>query len=173
MGASIPAAAIATLLWIAAPAAHAALATYSKEGGNACAGALPVFDDALRKRPLAIVNEGTQPAYVTCAIALTERETDAWDLPQRVVVMIDNMTDAPTDVTCTMVNGTAEEVPAYYTNHRVFSSGQRAAMTWMPPADDPTEDFASSAVAVTCRLPSGVALERLSVTMDERPALTP
>lgn len=35
-----------------------------------CQAALPVFDGLIRKRPLAVVNEGQAGAFVTCAIPM-------------------------------------------------------------------------------------------------------
>ena len=51
---------------IAAAALHAtpARASHWSNAVDTCQGSLPSFEGALRKRPLAIVNEGTSNAFV-------------------------------------------------------------------------------------------------------------
>lgn len=59
----------ATALLLAAGQAGAVTQTRTFAGGptNYCQTALPVFDGNVRKRPLAVQNEGTSNAFVTCS----------------------------------------------------------------------------------------------------------
>jgi len=78
--------------------------------GNAtsfCQSALPVFDGNVRKRPLAVQNEGSGNAFVTCSF--TSQATDLFD----VAVFAINNTNVAVALTCTAVTGGADTVNTY------------------------------------------------------------
>ncbi len=72
---------------------------------NACQGALPAFAGTLRARPLAIGNEGTSNAFVTCGLVGTE--PNRGKVITRVFVRLGNDPEGSSSisVTCTLVHG--------------------------------------------------------------------
>ena len=72
----------------------------SGPAGN-CQPALPVYEGLVRKRPLAVVNEGAENAYVTCALTTEEVSLNVQSFGTRV----SNGSDAALTVSCTAVVG--------------------------------------------------------------------
>lgn len=106
-----------------APAANAAV------GSNAtgvCQGALPVYDTEIRKRPLALRNEGDASAYVSCS------------LPSNVLANIIaytyvvNRNAAAVDVDCTFIAGVVVEIlpPDYYPLSVSAGPGVATLLEW-------------------------------------------
>ena len=72
----------------------------------ACQAALPVFDGQIRKRPLAIQNEGTSNAFITCALRGRFGGTSATTGTSAfVTVGLINNTGSSRTATCTLVDG--------------------------------------------------------------------
>lgn len=122
-----------------------------------CQGALPAFETAIRKRPLAIQNEGTTPSFITCGF-----EFDAGDAIDNSALMVDtyftNNTAAPVSLTCTAVTGWQTGDNEFVSLTEVIQPGaQSEEMAWF------AEDFtgggmASGLVAISCALPVGVGV---------------
>ena len=68
--------------------------------GAFCQGALPAFAGTLRTRPLAVVNEGSEPAFLTCSLS---GGVDSRFLEVEAVVI--NGGAATQTVSCTLVDG--------------------------------------------------------------------
>lgn len=74
---------------------------YSIGASAACRPALPAFDGAIRTRPLAMANEGSSSAFITCS----NWSTPFAETNYNTVVTLANRSAGPVDVTCTLVAG--------------------------------------------------------------------
>lgn len=94
--------AVATLL--AAAEAHAVdrELAFQQNGAGACQAALPAYEGLIRKRPMAIQNEGVSTAFVTCA-PVTLQGAESNELGHGVYIV--NNTAAAVNVNCTGVEG--------------------------------------------------------------------
>lgn len=94
-----------------------------------CQGALPVFETAIRKRPLAIQNEGSEPAFVTCAFNNTGLSFGTTGVTA-VMVYAQNLNSTARSMACTFVNSSASEAPGpalYLTKTVQVSPGDQSA----------------------------------------------
>jgi hypothetical protein len=66
---------------------------------GACQGALPNYEGSFRKRPLAIANEGSTGAYLTCGA-----RSSTFGINQTNLI-VTNRTAADADINCTVVDG--------------------------------------------------------------------
>lgn len=122
-----------------------------------CQGALPAFETAIRKRPLAIQNEGTSSSFITCGF-----EFDSYEAIDNSALMVDtyftNNTAAPVSLTCTAVTGWQTGDNEFVSLTEVIAPGaQSENMVWY------AEDFAGGGlatglVAISCNLPVGVGV---------------
>lgn len=127
--------------------------------GN-CQGALPVYDGLIRKRPLAIVNEGTSSTFVTCSLSSQEVSLNV----QSFFTRVSNQGTDPATVTCTSVVG--DEMTAnnrYITKTATVAPGEIATITWTG-ADVAGGLLLSKSIAFQCFLPPGTGLNRNSIT---------
>ena len=141
---------------IAAPDAYAAeivRQTY-QNGGSACTGALPTYEGALRKRPRAIVNEGTAVAFITCS---TNTEEISASKPTIAFMRLFNSGSGTVTVNCTFVNGADWEGGANEVRSVTLGSGSFAIASWGDPADDAPQ-FTYRTVNFSCALPPGVGV---------------
>jgi hypothetical protein len=113
--------------------------------GN-CDRALPVYDDGVRKRPLAVVNEGTTLRYINC----TFEARVGFDI-RGFGVWYKNMSNAPQNVTCTGVVGLEGEAD-YYTQTKAVAPGATQEFNWNGWGEWKTP------VAVQCGVKAGGAL---------------
>ena len=75
-----------------------------------CQGALPSFEGAIRKRPLAVQNEGSSNAFVTCA--LNNPGYNTWTtFISSVLIYAQNLNSSSRPITCTAVNSSATASP--------------------------------------------------------------
>ena len=88
-----------------APATHAGKGSVYFDmittGSGTCQAALPAFEGLIRKRPLAIQNEGTAPAFVSCA---THQLFNLIDPDYGIAVQLVNFGSSDVDVTCTAIS---------------------------------------------------------------------
>ena len=121
-----------------------------------CQGALPAFETAIRKRPLAITNEGTSAAFVTCGF-----EYDAVDAEGNAPVLLDtyfsNTTAAELSVTCTAVSGFETGDNEFVSQTVAIAPGTQGNLFWED-ADFPVDGLASGLVSISCNLPAGAAV---------------
>jgi len=73
-----------------------------------CQAPLSAFDGQIRKRPLAMQNEGTSNAFVTCAF--TRQVSDPRNFIFLVQMFASNAGTSPQDLACTLVTGTGEAI---------------------------------------------------------------
>lgn len=121
-----------------------------------CQGALPAFETAIRKRPLAVQNEGTIATYVTCSF-----EFDAYEAIDNSALLLDtyfvNNTEGDVEVTCSAVTGWAGGSNEYVSSSVTIPAGgtfEDANLFWF--ADDfAGNGMATGLVSMSCRLPQG------------------
>ncbi|MGY0613225.1 MULTISPECIES: hypothetical protein [unclassified Luteimonas] len=116
-----------------------------------CQASLSKFDDALRKRPLALQNEGTTSAFVTCAIP-TQGQVDGLE------VYVSSHDGSAAPVACTAVTGWHGGTNYYVTQVTDTASGY-AGFYWA--ASDFVEGatvFPNGYLALSCNLAPGTGL---------------
>ena len=134
-------------------------AALAVEGSNAvgyCQGALPSFDTEIRKRPLAVRNEGIAHAFVSCSVAYNAAGGNT-----TVSVIMVNRNAVVTAVDCTFVDGLVAEVgapgfPAYYPQSLALLPGEINGIAWE--ADDFDLTSFSPWANLSCALPPGVEI---------------
>jgi hypothetical protein len=125
--------------------------------GN-CQAALPAYEGDVRKRPLALVNEGAAPVFVTCALAGEEVSLNV----QSFATRISNASAAAVDVTCTAVVGDEAATAAYIPKTISLAPGTVGDLTWT--GADVGGLLTSKSIAFNCQLPPMAALNRNRVT---------
>ncbi len=142
------------LLGTLGPDSAEAANAWSFDQSNAagvCQPALPAYDGLIRKRPRSLQNEGTAPAFVTCAFPHN------WTSESRVKqfqIYISNTSGMPKEITCTAVFGTEgqSDVPANST--KSLSVTERYAyLTWDAPDFGSELMMPRTAIGVSCQLP--------------------
>jgi hypothetical protein len=120
-----------------------------------CQGALPNFEGALRKRPLAVQNEGAVDAFVTCAWST---ET----FPVRLHVQAGAIGGQGANLTCTLVSGTEgnDFVRTSTKSIDLPANGLQQEFTWRPEDfGQPTgSEFPNAFLGLTCKLPPATNL---------------
>lgn len=76
---------------------------YNQASGTMCQGALPNFEGNFRKRPLAVVNQGTSGAFLTCGLT-SQYDSSTGGVPE-VILVVTNRNAPNTDMSCTLVDG--------------------------------------------------------------------
>lgn len=155
----LPAAAVAALS-IATPASVQA----SNVGGNAtnfCQSSLSNLESGIRKRPLAVANEGTETRFISCSVHI-----DTEGLQTNMVgVLLTNRSANAQAVNCTLVDGIAlpypQYPPLYFPKSIAILPGAAAVMTWDHETDNAGEQF--RVVNLNCGLPAGTEINTISV----------
>lgn len=118
-----------------------------------CQAALPMFDANVRKRPLAVVNEGKTDAYVTCSYPV---EVNTHDVTE-VQAYLSNHTAITKDVNCTMVDGYDQGDVTYISKTtRSYDDGRYESEDWTS-SDNGGNSFGGT-VSISCALPAGIGL---------------
>jgi hypothetical protein len=147
---------LGTILVLAAlPAADVFAATRSRfPGAHAtafCQPALPAFDGLIRKRPLALQNEGTTTAFVTCSLPV---DNTTPDLNGAAIHYVNN-TGGEVAIACTLVNGLQSDVT--YFVQTAISSAQYFVNYWTSAGSELLADQMS----FSCALPPGTGIHFL------------
>jgi hypothetical protein len=152
---------LALAMAVGLPAGDASAATktrfYYANATSYCQTALPVFDGNVRKRPLAVQNEGTTGAFITCSFTAQSTGLDS------VVVLASNDGAATATLSCTgvtSVQGGDDGGPSEYVTKTVaIPAAGVSGFTWLP------EEFGISSTipgggyfSVSCNLPPGVGI---------------
>ncbi|MGY1459101.1 MULTISPECIES: hypothetical protein [unclassified Luteimonas] len=128
---------------------------------NVCQGSLPSFEGALRKRPLAIANEGTTGAFVGCSLEANnmfnyERTS--------VAAIFVNRGAAAATVNCTLVNGLLNRLtPTYFPKSATIAPRGEAVLNWSAPEFPDGFEFPN----LNCSLPQGVEIGWISDVYPE------
>lgn len=141
---------------LASGMAHAGVLNERTQYFNApahCQGALPNFEGSLRKRPLALQNEGTGNAFVTCAIPTQ-------DNVRSLEIYMSSHDGNEATVSCTLVTSYKGGSNAYLPASTVVPSDGRYARVMWSASDFPGTPgfFPSAFVSVSCNLPAGTGL---------------
>lgn len=124
---------------------------FFQNGGSACTGALPTFEGSLRKRPLAIANEGAVAAFITCSAQSNNANSAR---PTVVFAAANNRSGAAVTLSCTLVNGDGFNGTAFTPASIVLPVNELTTLQWLPAAPATQLPFAS--VSISCSLPPGV-----------------
>ncbi len=144
----------------AAGTVNAATVTRSvyTQASGACQGALPNYENNFRKRPLAVANEGTTNAFVTCGVRTTEDTYPA----NAVELYVTNRNTADVDVSCTLVDGIIDNTIGfanYYPQTVTATAGVDTAFSW--------SGFGSPWQQISCNVPSKIEVNMLYSSVDE------
>jgi hypothetical protein len=138
--------------------------SFVQNATGACQAALPYYEDAIRKRPLAIQNEGDAGAFVNCSLVGTERSTGGLKEAQ---VVVTNMSDAPLEVACTLIGEVTEASMTFLPKTVTVpanQSGSAYVLRW--DATDIGGTLLKTA-NLSCNVPGGAGLGETSVQFDE------
>lgn len=122
-----------------------------------CQGALPVFETQIRKRPLAVQNEGSAPSFITCSFEFDVGESMAG--AELVDTYFTNNTGADVALTCTGVTGWQGGANEYvaFTVDLLANGAEQGNPYWL--ADDfAGGGMASGLISISCQLPPGVGI---------------
>lgn len=125
--------------------------------GN-CQAALPAFEGQTRKRPLAVVNESTGTAFVTCAFTTEEVSLNVQGFSTRV----SNLSSVEATINCTAVVGDELQDVDYIAKSITLAPGADGTLSWNT-LDNSGVLFVKS-VALSCALPSFTGLNRNRIT---------
>lgn len=128
-----------------------------------CQGALPAFETAIRKRPLAVQNEGSASAFVTCSY-----EADAFGSDNGILALdtyFTNNTTATVNLTCTAVSGFQGGTNEFVSKTTVLAPGSGANPFWQAAEFD--NGLFDSLISISCSLPPGVGINDSYVTWTE------
>jgi len=145
--------------------AHAALVVHSANANasNSCIPSRPAYEGAMRKRPLAVQNEGDTEGFVTCA----------FESPKRMLTVsmtLRNTATVARTLTCTGVSGAADSPNVYVVKSINVDAGGYAYLDWYP------EEFGAAQgdympgggyFATNCNLPTDSGIGRTSVVYQE------
>ncbi|MEO6138715.1 MAG: hypothetical protein ABIP11_08655 [Luteimonas sp.] len=137
---------------------------FDQNATGGCQSALPVFDGQIRKRPLAIQNEGTAPAFVSCSFMTPIINTGV----SRVNLYADNNTGATLDITCTLVVGLSNfDMPTYLPKTISVPANSGLYVFEWTSVDNGGVNFNSYAISASCNLPVGTGLSLSQIIYDE------
>jgi hypothetical protein len=103
-------------------------------GAGICQAALPNYEGQIRKRPLAIQNEGSSPAFVTCSPTSLQFAASS---EFGHGVYLQNRSDSPVTVSCTGVMG-ASDWPAEYSAKSVEIGPESTGSIYWASSDFPS-----------------------------------
>jgi hypothetical protein len=128
-----------------------------------CQTALPVFDGNVRKRPLAVQNEGTGDAFVTCSFTGQVVELDSAGL-----YAVNNGSSDAT-LSCTAVTGLNDSLNEYVTKTITITASDVGGMIWAGAdfAGAPDTIPGLGLFNVSCKLPPGVGIGSAYVRFQE------
>lgn len=134
-----------------------------------CQGALPVFETAIRKRPLAIQNEGATTTFITCSFASQGGANQDVRNPTEVLVYFNNTSGKAVSLSCTGVTGYATR-PGHYVVKEVKlgADGAQGHLSWKAADFGEKEPyFPSGLFSISCGLPPGAAINDTYVVFSE------
>ena len=118
-----------------------------------CEAPLPVFNATLRKRPVAIANEGTTGIYVSCTL-----QSDSLAAATRGWISVGFASNRPSArVECTLVAGDTITVD-YHAGAVDVAAGGRARLYW----DEVSRRNTGGSYAFSCVLPPGVEMSTIT-----------
>lgn len=150
----LPLAAIAALAIPTVTNAGTPLDSQATMAAGACQSALPVFDGVIRKRPLAVQNEGDAPSFVTCGL---DGKLDAIAVTRGVAIALTNVSDGERLISCTLVDGRPGfSAPVYLPKSLKIAGNSPLGVIEWSPGDNGGMDFVYP--AISCALPPGAGI---------------
>lgn len=139
------------------PSAQAVSVTEGQNASGTCQGALPVFDTQLRKRPLALNNEGTDPAFVSCSLWATNYGQTTV-VTGAIAAYFSNNTNTGSSVTCTFVDGVrVVGGVGFFTKTIAVPSNSFASIVWNSATDNGGVPYGAFS-NLSCLLPPGTEI---------------
>jgi hypothetical protein len=133
-------------------------------GGNAvdfCQPSLSNLENGVRKRPLAIANEGTITTFVSCSV----QQSQTGEQIDQVLVLFTNRSNTPKSVSCTLVDGVAlpfpGQPPKYFAKTFVVAPANFIIGEWDKTDDNGGVPFGLA--NLSCALPPETELNTVSV----------
>jgi hypothetical protein len=152
---------MSTALAISALCAAPAHASDVSNAVDVCQGSLPSFEGALRKRPLAIANEGSSSSFVSCSL----RAPLASEQITGLFVLFTNRSAATRTVSCTLVDGIAEPFPnlppVFQPKPIALATGAFGVLSWDQDADNGGDPY--NIPNLNCSLPPGVEINTVEM----------
>lgn len=132
----------------------------SLAAANACQGALPNYEGSFRKRPLAVVNQGSTGAFLTCG-ASTYAFFGQGPGNSEVGLYVTNRTAIDADISCTMVDGLvggdiASTFANYYPQTLTVAANNYDYISW-------SGSFSPYGQGVSCNVPASWEVNRVWV----------
>lgn len=129
---------------------------------GACQAALPAYEGQIRKRPLAIANEGTQAAFVSCSLPGNSNALDT----NYFGVALRNTRQYGIIMQCTLIEGVDSPVganPEYHSKQIALAPGVHTLLTW-----DKTETGGNmqAQVNLSCLVAPGIQIGMLYVNHE-------
>lgn len=141
---------------IAAPAVQAA--EYHQNASGTCKGSMPIYDQALHYRPLALANTSSQGTFVTCTSEnLLGNSLSAYG------AYFENTSASTVTVSCTFIAGRDSFAKASFPKSMVLTAGQRKLLAWNATSDNGGVNFRDLG-NLSCSLPPGVEIEYIGQT---------
>ncbi|MEN1928882.1 hypothetical protein WCE37_07775 [Luteimonas sp. MJ250] len=140
-------------------ASAATTRTINVSATGICDAPLPHFNVNLRRRPVAVQNQGAQPVFVSCTLATDDYGQSTTGA---VRVTFKSSGDAAS-VSCTMVSGTRDAQVFYVGAEQAIPAGGRASVAWQQINKWST----SGTYSFNCHLPPGVAMETVTYTQTD------
>lgn len=142
-----------------------AQSTNLANAGAACLPALPRYDGNVRKRPLAIFNEGTAASFVTCNFIVEENAYDSQGGVERFDITAKNQSDMPQTVRCTAVIGVDDGNARYIAQSVTLQPGERKRMEWSAGSYGLPNGW-EGPINASCLLPVLTGLNEVSIHWD-------
>jgi len=150
--------------------ASAALASriLNQNPAGVCQAALPVYDGQIRKRPKAIQNEGSSPAFVTCSWTAQGQLGENPGNPTAFAMFFSVNDGQPDHVTCIAVLGMqGQTIPTYTRGTDLHSAGGVRQLVWYPEDFGGSGEFRSALINVSCLLNPGVGINASQLSFKE------
>ena len=131
-----------------------------------CQAALPAYEGLIRKRPLAVQNEGSAGAFVTCSMAGTALGIDGTRSISSLYLYLDNNSANFVTVTCTLVDGLSGTTNVYLPKAIVLPANSKFSyLRWNVTDNDGNRYLYST--NTSCNLPAGTGISATWVTYRE------
>lgn len=134
---------------------------FNQAVGAMCQGALPNYEGSFRKRPLAIKNEGSSSAFLTCGVS-TQFDDVTGGVPF-VELVVTNRNAVDTSISCTLVDGIIDPLIGfadYFPQTISVVAGEPAAFEWDANGGGGTFDPVFGFPALSCNVPANVEINR-------------
>jgi hypothetical protein len=129
-----------------------------------CQAALPNFEGVIRKRPLAVQNEGTTDSFITCSYT-----AQGGPGMTRVIAEFTNTNDGVRFMSCTGVSGyTGFAQTEYLVKSVLMEPGAMNSLVWdAADFEGAPTSFPSVTFSISCNLLPGIGINRSRVDFIE------